>query len=66
VTRAHSGDNSKAIRSFEKGLKEAPKNPQLLYNLALSLKTAGKTGKALSRAAEIQRYKDSRRAQETP
>ena len=51
----NSGQNDKAIRAYEKGLKKAPADAQLLYNLALSLKTAGKVEKAIARAEDAVR-----------
>lgn len=51
----NSGQNDKAIRAYEKGLKKAPDDAQLLYNLALSLRTAGKVEKAVERAEDAVR-----------
>ncbi len=51
----NAGQNDKAIRAYEKGLKEAPDDAQLLYNLALGLRTAGKVEKAIKRAEDAVR-----------
>ncbi len=51
----NAGQNDKAIRAYEKGLKDAPDDPQLLYNLAVGLKTAGKIEKAIQRAEDAVR-----------